>query len=530
MEQLGPVRSEFGIENNGIFNANRVYWNLSQSRLLEEAVRRGEGILSADGALVVTTGKHTGRSPNDKFIVKEKGSADKIDWGKVNRPIEPEAFDRLHARVLAYLQNRDLFVQDTVVGAMHGIPVRVITPSAWHSLFARTMLLRPSTDERKKMVPEFTVLHAPHFKATPELDGTASETFIIVSYEKKVVLIGGSEYAGEIKKSVFSLLNFLLPMQGILPMHASLNVGPNGDPAVFFGLSGTGKTTLSADPSRTLIGDDEHGWSDQGTFNFEGGCYAKAIRLSQEAEPDIWHAVHHFGTVLENVVIDPETRGINLDDDTLTENTRAAYQLDRIRNASETGVAGHPKNIIMLTADAYGVLPPISRLTPAQAMYHFMSGYTAKVAGTERGVTEPKATFSACFGAPFLPMHPAVYAKMLGEKIEKHGAAVWLVNTGWTGGPYGVGSRMKIAYTRAMVRAALEGKLADVALVQDPIFGVGVPQEVPDVPKEVLNPKNTWADKAAYDAQAKKLAGLFRENFKQYAAEAAKEIQDAGPA
>ena len=313
-------------------------------------------------------------------------------------------------------------------------------------------------------------------------------------------------------------------------MHASLNVGPNGDPAVFFGLSGTGKTTLSADPSRTLIGDDEHGWSDQGTFNFEGGCYAKAIRLSQEAEPDIWHAVHHFGTVLENVVIDPETRGINLDDDTLTENTRAAYQLDRIRNASETGVAGHPKNIIMLTADAYGVLPPISRLTPAQAMYHFMSGYTAKVAGTERGVTEPKATFSACFGAPFLPMHPAVYAKMLGEKIEKHGAAVWLVNTGWTGGPYGVGSRMKIAYTRAMVRAALEGKLADVALVQDPIFGVGVPQEVPDVPKEVLNPKNTWADKAAYDAQAKKLAGLFRENFKQYAAEAAKEIQDAGPA
>ncbi|MEB2312586.1 MAG: phosphoenolpyruvate carboxykinase (ATP) [Sorangiineae bacterium] len=529
MEHLGLGRSEYGIEKSGITNAKRVYWNLTVPSLIEEAVRRGEGRLSADGALVVTTGKHTGRSPNDKFIVREPSSEGHIDWGKVNKPFEPAAFERLYARVTAYLQGRDLFVQEARAGAASGLPIRVISTSAWHVLFARTMFIRPTTEERSKAVPEFTVLHAPEFQADPATDGTNSGAFVIVNYAKKIVLIGGTRYAGEIKKSVFSVLNYLLPLRGILPMHASVNVGEHGDPAVFFGLSGTGKTTLSADPARTLIGDDEHGWSDEGAFNFEGGCYAKTIRLSQEAEPDIWVAVHSFGTVLENVVMDPDTGALDLDSDALTENTRAGYQLDRIRNASPTGITGHPKTVIMLTADAYGVLPPIARLTPAQAMYHFISGYTAKVAGTERGVTEPQATFSACFGAPFLPMHPTAYAKMLGEKIEKHKAAVWLVNTGWTGGPYGVGSRMKIAYTRAMVAAALAGKLTDVSVTPDPIFGVGIPSEVPGVPSEVLQPRNTWKDKDAYDRQAKALAAQFVKNFEAYRSQASAEILGAAP-
>jgi phosphoenolpyruvate carboxykinase (ATP) len=531
MEHLGPVRSEYGIENHGITNVSRVYWNLSASALVEEAVRRSEGVLSADGALVVTTGKHTGRSPNDKFIVEEPSSKDKINWGKVNKPIDSEKFDRLHARMLAYLQNRDVFVVEAQGGAAAslGLPIRVVTPSAWHALFAHTMFLRPSTEARRKHVPEFTVLHAPTFKADPAIDGTRSETFIIINYGKKLVLIGGTEYAGEIKKSVFSILNYILPLKGVLPMHSSLNVGVAGDATVFFGLSGTGKTTLSADPARTLIGDDEHGWSNDGTFNFEGGCYAKAIRLSKEAEPDIWAACHAYGTVLENVLMNPDTREIDFDSDKLTENTRAAYTLDKIRNASLTGTAGHPKNIVMLTADAYGVLPPVARLTPEQAMYHFISGYTAKVAGTERGVTEPQATFSACFGAPFLPMHPTTYAEMLGSKIAKHNAQVWLVNTGWTGGPYGVGHRMKIAHTRAMITAALEGKLSDARVEQDPIFKVGVPTEVPGVPKEVLSPRNTWSDKGGYDKQAKDLAGRFRDNFEQYAKQAPKEVGAAGP-
>jgi phosphoenolpyruvate carboxykinase (ATP) len=528
MEQVG-VRSAHGIEKNGIANARCVYWNLSPSSLLEESVRRSEGLLSADGALVVSTGKHTGRSPNDKFIVKEPESEKHIDWGTTNKPFDPAAFDRLHARMLAYYQARDVFVQDLKACAAKSVAIRVISTTAWHSLFARTMLIRTQPDEQRKHLPEFTVLHAPNFKADPAIDGTNSETFIILNYAKKLVLIGGTEYAGEIKKSVFSLLNYVLPQQGILPMHASLNVGASGDAAVFFGLSGTGKTTLSADPERTLIGDDEHGWSDTGTFNFEGGCYAKAIRLSSEAEPDIWAAVHSFGTVLENVVIDPETRRIDLDSDKLTENTRAAYELARIRNASATGAAGHPKTILMLTADAYGILPPIARLTPQQAMYHFMSGYTAKVAGTERGVTEPKATFSACFGAPFLPMHPAVYAKMLGQKIEQHGAQVWMVNTGWTGGPYGTGTRMKIAYTRAMVRAALDGRLSDVKTTPHEVFGTGVPEAVPDVPNDVLNPRSTWKNKADYDTQAQALAKLFTQNFGKYASQAASDVQAAGP-
>ncbi|MCB9588996.1 MAG: phosphoenolpyruvate carboxykinase (ATP) [Polyangiaceae bacterium] len=532
MEHLGPVRSEYGLENHGIVNAKRVYWNLSRSVLLEEAVRRGEGHVSAAGAIVVNTGKYTGRSPNDKFIVRESFSGEKIDWGKVNREFEATKFDLLHARLSAYMQGKELYVQDCRGGAAkdHALDLRVVSTSAVHSLFARTMFLRPTKEERARHLPQFTVLHAPEFKADPTIDGTHSEAFVIVNYDKKLCLIGGTAYAGEIKKSVFSVLNYLLPLKGVFPMHASVNVGPNGDSAVFFGLSGTGKTTLSADPARELIGDDEHGWADDCVFNFEGGCYAKAIRLSQEAEPDIWQAVHSYATILENVVMDEWTRELDLDSADLTENTRAAYMLGRIRNASQSGVAGgHPKNVIMLTADAYGVLPPIARLTPAQAMYHFISGYTAKVAGTERGVTEPQATFSACFGGPFLPMHPTVYAKMLGEKLEKSGAAVWLVNTGWTGGPYGTGKRMSIQHTRAMVSAALEGKLKDVKTTPDPVFGVGIPEAVPGVPAEVLQPRNTWADKAAYDAKAKHLAGLFQENFKKFADQATDDVKAAGP-
>lgn len=532
MEHLGPVRSEYGLENHGIVNAKRVYWNLSRSVLLEEAVRRSEGNVSAAGAIVVNTGKYTGRSPNDKFIVRESFSGQNIDWGKVNREYAATKFDLLHARLSAYMQGKELFVQDCRGGAAkdHALDLRVVSTSALHSLFARTMFLRPTLEERAKHVPKFTVLHAPEFKADPTIDGTNSECFVIVNYEKRLCLIGGTAYAGEIKKSVFSVLNYLLPLKGVFPMHASVNVGVDGDSAIFFGLSGTGKTTLSADPKRELIGDDEHGWADDCVFNFEGGCYAKAIRLSQEAEPDIWEAVHSYATILENVVMDEWTRELDLDSPALTENTRAAYMLGRIRNASASGVAaGHPKNVIMLTADAYGVLPPISRLTPAQAMYHFISGYTAKVAGTERGVTEPQATFSACFGGPFLPMHPTVYAKMLGEKLEKSGAAVWLVNTGWTGGPYGVGKRMSIAHTRAMITAALEGQLKDVKTNADPVFGLGIPETVPGVPAEVLQPRNTWADEAAYDEKAKHLAGLFQANFAKFADQATDEVKAAGP-
>ncbi len=532
MDHVGAAHGDHNLTHHGLHHPGRVHWNLAPSLLVGEALARGEGTLSADGALVIYTGKHTGRSPNDKFIVREPSSEGYIDWGKTNRPMEPAAFARLHARVAAYLQGRDLFVVDARAGAApaHTVPIRVVSTHAGHALFAQTMFLRPTRAECQRQVPEYTVLHAPEFLAEPGVDGTKSETFIVVSYERKLVLIGGTAYAGEIKKSVFSLLNYVLPLKGVLPMHASMNVGPNGDSAVFFGLSGTGKTTLSADPTRTLIGDDEHGWADDCAFNFEGGCYAKAIRLSAEAEPDIWQAVHSYGTILENVAMNPETRALDLDSEIHTENTRAAYRLDRIRNASETGVAlGDPRNIVMLTADAYGVLPPISRLSAAQAMYHFISGYTAKVAGTERGVTEPTATFSACFGAPFLPMHPTVYAKMLGEKIQKTGAKVWLVNTGWTGGPYGVGSRMKIAHTRAMVRAALDGTLAGVETTADPFFGVGVPVAVPGVPSEVLVPRNTWKDKAAYDAQAKHLAAAFRKNFEQYAAQATADVLGAEP-
>ncbi len=531
MEQAGPVVSSHGLANHGLRNLGTAHWNYTTAALYEQALRRGEGMLARGGALVVLTGQHTGRSPNDKFIVEEESSRDDIWWGDVNRPIGRDKFERLRERLLGYLEDRDVFVQDCYAGAdpEHRLRVRVVTDSAWHSLFARNMFIQPPHDALADFVPDFTVLHAPALEADPASDGTNSGTFIVVSFEERLVLIGGTSYAGEIKKSIFSVLNYLLPAKGVMPMHCSANIGPDGDTAIFFGLSGTGKTTLSADSTRTLIGDDEHGWSDVGVFNFEGGCYAKVIRLSAEAEPEIYATTSRFGTILENVVMDPATRRLDLDDGRYTENTRASYPLDFIPNASETGVGGHPQNVVMLTADAFGVLPPISRLTPAQAMYHFLSGYTARVAGTEKGLgNEPQATFSTCFGAPFMPRHPAVYARLLGEKIARHGARCWLVNTGWTGGAYGVGERMKIAYTRAMVHAALDGRLAEVAASPDPNFGLAVPESCPDVPSEVLNPRNTWPDKQAYDQAAREVAKRFETNFRQFEREVDEEIRAAG--
>jgi phosphoenolpyruvate carboxykinase (ATP) len=530
VDHFGPVISTTGLDAVGLSNLAAVHWNYSVPALYEQALRRGEAILSEGGPLVALTGQHTGRSPNDKFIVQEASTSDKIWWGNVNRPISEEAFDRLHAKMAAYLQGREVFVQDLYAGAdpEYRLPVRIVTQHAWHNLFARNMFIRPSLEERARFVPEFTVLQVPDFKAVPEHDGTRSDVFILVNFARRLVLIGGTSYAGEIKKSVFSILNFLLPERGVLPMHCSANIGPNGDTAIFFGLSGTGKTTLSADASRTLIGDDEHGWSSTSVFNFEGGCYAKAIRLDPKAEPEIHATTRRFGTVLENVVVDPGTRVLDLDDARYTENTRASYPIDFIPNASESGIGGMPENIVMLTADAFGVLPPISKLTPEQAMYHFLSGYTARVAGTEKGVTEPQATFSTCFGAPFMPRHPAVYAKLLGEKIAKHGSNCWLVNTGWSGGAYGTGKRMSIAHTRALVRAALDGTLAAAPMHRDPHFGLLVPEGCPDVPSEVLMPRNTWTDKRAYDETAAEVARRFEANFQQFADEVDSSVRDAG--
>ncbi len=532
MKTEETVHSEYGLDHHGLINLGRVHWNYAPAALIEEAVRRNEGMLAHMGPFVVRTGQHTGRSPRDKFIVKESSSEANIWWGDVNRPFPEDKFEQLYQKVTAYFQGRDVFVQDCFAGAdpNYRLPIRVITESAWHNLFARTMFIPGKPDELKHHKPEFTVIQAPSFKAIPEVDGTRSEVFILVNFQKKVVLIGGTSYAGEIKKSIFTIMNYLLPLRGVLSMHCSANVGKRGDTALFFGLSGTGKTTLSADPNRTLIGDDEHGWSDHGVFNFEGGCYAKVIRLSAEAEPEIYATTRMFGTILENVIIDPTTRMIDLDDASLTENTRGAYPISYIPNASDTGTAGHPENIVMLTCDAFGVLPPIAKLTPEQAMYHFLSGYTAKVAGTEKGLgNEPQATFSTCFGAPFMALHPSVYANMLGERIAQHKVNCWLVNTGWIGGPFGVGKRIKIAYTRAMVNAALDGKLENVPTWQDPFFGLHVPESCPDVPSEVLNPKNTWADKNAYDDKALDLVRRFRENFKQFEAHVSEAIKAAGP-
>ena len=509
-----------GLTRHGISHPNQVFWNLGVAALYEESLRRREGQLAAGGPLVVRTGQHTGRSPDDKFIVKEPSSAQHIWWGEVNRPFEPDRFDALHARLLSYFQGKDLFVQDCLVGAdpAYQRPVRVITETAWHSLFARTMFLTAqAAGRRPAFEPEFTVLHAPNFQADPERDGTRSSTFILVHFGRKLVLIGGTSYAGEIKKSVFTIMNYLLPLEHVLSMHCAANIGADGTAALFFGLSGTGKTSLSADPHRTLIGDDEHGWSDRGLFNFENGCYAKMIRLSPEAEPDIYATTRRFGIVLENVTMDPVTRRLDLDDDSLTENTRGAYPIAFIEHASTTKMGPHPSHVVMLTCDAFGILPPIAKLSPEQAMYHFLSGYTAKVAGTEQGVTEPKATFSACFGAPFMALRPCVYAKLLGEKILAHDVTCWLINTGWTGGPYGVGSRIKIGHTRAMVEAVLSGALQDAPTAVDPTFGFASVTRCPGVPGELLSPRATWKDPQAYDRKVQELAVKFRENFVQFA-------------
>lgn len=502
-----------------LLSGSNIKNQLSVAQLVEKSTARGEAKLSADGAVCAETGKYTGRSPKDKYMVEEEGSKDKIDWGKVNRPISSEVFDKLYTKVVNYLKAKDeVFVFNGFAGAdaESRLSIKVVNEYAWHNLFCHQLFIRPTENELAAHVADFTIVSAPTFHANPEIDGTNSETFIIVSLEKKIILIGGTEYAGEMKKSIFGIMNYLLPEQGILPMHCSANVGEAGDVALFFGLSGTGKTTLSADADRKLIGDDEHGWSDNGVFNIEGGCYAKTINLSAENEPEIYNAIR-FGSVLENVVIDPETRIADYDDGSLTENTRVAYPIHYIDNIVTPSVAGHPKTIVFLTADAFGVLPPISKLTKEQAMYHFLSGFTSKLAGTERGVTEPEPVFSTCFGSPFLPLPATVYAEMLGEKIDQHGSQVFLVNTGWTGGEYGTGSRMKLSYTRAMVRAAIDGKLNDVETTQDAVFGLNIPTAIEGVPTEVLNPRDAWADTAAYDSKAAHLAGLFKENFTKFA-------------
>jgi phosphoenolpyruvate carboxykinase (ATP) len=526
------VERAHGLEALGIVRSGRVHWNLSPAALYEEALRRGEAVLGADGPLVARTGQHTGRSPNDKFVVRDATTEQHVHWGNVNRPIEPASFDALHRDLMTYFQDKELYVLDAWAGAdpTYRLPIRVVTEFAWHNLFARNMFL-PENDPAKRQDhrPEFTIINAPRFKADPERHGCRSDVAIFVNFNRRLVLIAGTEYAGETKKSVFTILNYTLPLQGVMSMHCSANIGNDGDTALFFGLSGTGKTTLSSDPRRRLIGDDEHGWSDTGVFNFEGGCYAKVIKLSQEAEPQIYETTRRFGTILENVVIHPETRQLDLDDSSLTENTRGSYPITFIDNAELSGRGGHPTNIIMLTADAYGVLPPIARLSPDAAMYHFLSGYTARVAGTEKGVTEPKAAFSTCFGAPFLPLNPNVYARMLGEKIARHNSRVWLVNTGWTGGPYGVGSRMKIAHTRGMITAALTGQLDKAPYKKHPIFNLDVPTTCPGVPENVLDPRATWPDAARYDEQAAKLAKMFVDNFKTFEKDVERSVIEAGP-
>ena len=523
--------SPHGLENHGLRNPGPVHWNLNQAQLTEHAIRKGEGSISVAGPLVVKTGSHTGRSANDKFVVRDQNTENEIWWGKVNVPYQPEQFDALFARMIDYLEGQELFVQDCFAGADpdRRLPVRIINELAWHSAFARNMFIAGTDEEQATHEPRFTVINAPGFTADPAIDGTNSPTFIVVNFTRKLIIIGGTSYAGETKKSIFSIMNYLLPRQGVLSMHASANIGSDGSTAVFFGLSGTGKTTLSADASRTLIGDDEHGWSESGIFNFEGGCYAKVINLSEEQEPEIYQTTRTFGTILENVVLDEDTRSIDLNDGSLTENTRASYPISQVPNASTSGRGGQPKNIVFLTCDAFGVLPPIARLSPAQAMYHFINGYTAKVAGTEKGVTEPVPTFSPCFGGPFLPLHPRQYAELLGQNIEKYGVNVWFINTGWTGGAYGVGKRMAINHTRTIVNAALDGKLDHVATETDPIFGLEVPVECPGVPTDVLNPRLTWPDSGAYDAQAKKLAGLFQDNFVKYADDVPEAVRSAGP-
>ena len=528
-------KADFNLSNQSIGNLRLAYWNLPTEALYEEAVFRGEGATSIGGPFIAHTGKHTARSANDKFVVRHSDSENNIWWGTYNRPFDIEKFEGLYVRMLGYLQGKDVFVQDLYAGADkdYRLPVRFVTEHAWHSMFIRNMFIQPeSLEEYKRFVPEFTIIAAPGFKATPSVDNTNSETFIILNFEKKLAIVGNTEYAGELKKSVFTLLNYLLPLEGVLSMHCSANVNPEdvNDVALFFGLSGTGKTTLSADPTRRLIGDDEHGWSDNGVFNFEGGCYAKVIGLSESAEPEIYATTKRFGTILENVPFDPVTRLIDLDDDSITENTRASYPLEFIANAVPEKKAGHPKNIVLLTCDANGVMPPIARLSPNQALYQFISGYTSKVGGTEVGLgKEPEITFSACFGGPFMVHHPYKYAELLKRKIERYGVNCWLVNTGWVGGPYGMGKRISIRHTRALLNAALNGKLDNVNYTKDPIFGFEIPLECPDVPVEVLLPSSSWGDKKEYDRRYKDLAMRFKQNFAKFQDNTPPEVAEAGP-
>jgi phosphoenolpyruvate carboxykinase (ATP) len=535
-ESVAQIRkADYNLSNHGVANLRLAYWNLSTEACYEEAVFRSEGATVVGGPFVAFTGKHTARSANDKFVVRETTSEGNIWWGQYNRPFSADKFEELYARLLGFMQGRDVFVQDVYAGAdeNYRLPVRIVTEHAWHSHFARNMFALPqSLEEYKRFVPEFTLIAMPSFKGNPAVDSTATETFICLSFEKKLAIIGNSAYAGEIKKSVFTILNYLLPLEGVLSMHCSANVNPANehDVALFFGLSGTGKTTLSADPTRRLIGDDEHGWSDEGVFNFEGGCYAKVIGLSASAEPEIYATTKRFGTILENVPFDPVTRFIDLDDDTVTENTRASYPLEFIANAVPEKKAGHPKNIILLTCDASGVMPPIARLTPNQTLYQFISGYTSKIAGTEVGLgKEPEITFSACFGGPFMVHHPYKYAELLKNKIERYGVTCWLVNTGWVGGPYGVGKRISIKHTRALLNAALTGKLANVDYYQDPIFGFEVPKTCPDVPESVLEPWSSWPSREEYDKRYKDLALRFKQNFKKFEEGTPVDVIEAGP-
>ena len=532
-KDAGLAASVYGLEHHGLTRLQRIYWNLTAGPLYEEAIFRREGRVAADGAFVVGTGAHTARAAADKFIVSEATSHDKVWWGEYNRPFLPETFTTLMMRLQGYLQGRDVFVQDAFAGADpdHRLAVRIITEKAWHSLFARTMFITPhGIDAHHHHVPDFTVICAPGFQASPTIDSTRTGTFIIANFAERIAIIGGTAYAGEIKKTIFTVLNYLLPLDGAMPMHCSANVGPGGDVALFFGLSGTGKTTLSADPARRLIGDDEHGWSDNGVFNFEGGCYAKVIRLSAEAEPQIHACTRRFGTILENVTLDPVTRHLDLADASVTENTRAAYPLEFIDNAVPERMAGQPSNVVFLTCDASGVLPPISRLNPEQAMYHFISGYTSKIAGTEVGLgTEPEITFSTCFGAPFMVHRPLVYAELLRARMLRTKATCWLVNTGWTGGPFGVGKRISIRHTRALLNAALDGKLDAVPYRKDAVFGFDVPQSCEGVPADILDPANTWPNKAEYDARYDGLAARFIANFALFADGCPREVIEAGP-
>ncbi len=531
--QALALKSDYGLDNIGLFNIGQAYWNLPTEALYEEITFRREAAITRGGPIIANTGKHTGRSANDKFIVREPSSEQHVWWGQYNRPMAQEKFNELYNRVQGYLQDRDLFVTDCYVGADpdYRMPVRIITEKAWHSLFARNMFLNPRTNEEyRRHVPDFTVISLPGFKGIQQIDATASNTFIALNFDQRLCVIGNTAYAGEIKKSVFTVMNYLMPLQGVLPMHCSANVGKDGDVALFFGLSGTGKTTLSADPTRGLIGDDEHGWADGGVFNFEGGCYAKVIQLSPSAEPEIYACTHRFGSILENVVFDPVTRVIDLDDESLTENTRASYPLEYIDNAIDTKRAGHPKNIIFLTCDASGVMPPIARLTVDQARYQFISGYTSKLAGTEAGLgKEPEITFSTCFGGPFMVHAPDFYARLLKDKVVRYGVNCWLLNTGWVGGPYGVGKRISIRHTRAMLNSVLSGKLEGVEFKTDPIFGFEVPKTCPDVPDHVMDPANSWPDRNLYNQRYRGLAARFIDNFKKFDTPDARELAKVGP-